>query len=273
MAEPVLLREALQRPESCLPPRNPSETPPADPSAVLLPLESPAHEPCPVCQDGAWLWDRRLKQLVPCEACGAVMAIRREYLAQASGWSEMLSHMTFANISPLADTKANALLSSAVKAARTYSVNPHGWIIFAGTWGDGKTHLLAAIANAQPPRSVWLYTVARDLWAWLGCVRSPDETVDYEARMELVKSVDMLLLDELGAERSSEAVLERRQRLLDHRYRGGMATVFATNAWPLDTLYTGQGNDWQNGWVISRLQDRRRAQAYKMPDLDYRRSG
>lgn len=190
-----------------------------------------------------------------------------------SGWSEILSSMTFANLRRLADPKANALLVAATAAAQAYASNPAGWMIFAGTWGDGKTHMLAAIANAQPPRSVWLYTIARDLWAWLGCIANPDEETDYEARMDLVKSLDLLLLDELGAERPSEAVRERRQRLLDHRYRGGMPTVFATNAWPLERLYANQGDGWEDGWLISRLRDRRMCQVYKMPDLDYRRGG
>jgi len=232
---------------------------------------SPVHDVCPVCQGGNWLWDRRLKVMVPCDACGAVMGMRREHLSMASGWSEILSSMTFSNLRGLSDPKANSLLSAAMKTAHGYAANPAGWMVFAGTWGDGKTHMLAAIANSQPPRSVWLYTVARDLWAFLGCVANPDEGTDYEARMDLVKSVDLLLLDELGAERPSDAVRERRQRLLEHRYRGAMATVFATNAWPLDRLYANQGDGWEDGWLISRLQDRRMCQVCKMPDLDYRR--
>ncbi len=201
------------------------------------------------------------------------MAMKRTLLAQTSGWSEILSSMTFGNLRGLSDQKSNALLQAASKAARSFATSPAGWLVFAGTWGDGKTHMLAAIANAQPPRSVWLYTIARDLWAFLGCVAHPNEDTDYEARMELVRSVDLLLLDELGAERPSEAVRDRRQRLLDHRYRGGMPTVFATNAWPLDRLYANQGDGWEDGWLISRLQDRRMCQAFQMPSLDYRRGG
>lgn len=272
MGEIVRISEVLERQGSCRPRPRSCETPAATPSRSW-PSPASARETCPVCQGGNWLWDQRLKTMIPCEDCGAVMAIRRENLAMTSGWSEILSSMTFANLRGLSDPRANALLAEAIKAAHAYAGNPSGWLVFAGTWGDGKTHMLAAIANAQPPRSVWLYCIARDLWAWLGCIANPDEETDYEARMELVKGVDLLLMDELGAERPSEAVRERRQRLLDHRYRGGRPTVFATNAWPLERLYANQGEGWEDGWLISRLQDRRMCQVYKMPDLDYRRSG
>ncbi len=205
-------------------------------------------------------------------SCGIVGRRRMAVLQEASGWHEAMGQMWLDGLVEMPDQQATAALVLATKAAKIFAAEPQGWITFAGTWGDGKTHLLAGIANAQPDSRPWLYVIARDLWAFLGCVSYSNPEVDYEARMEMIKNVPLLLVDELGAERSSEAVRDRRQRLFDHRYRGRMPTAFATNAWPIDTLYSNSGG-WEDGWLISRLQDRRFSQVYKLPDVDFRQVG
>ena len=204
-----------------------------------------------------------------CE-CGIVARLRMEAMRQASGWTEAMRRMTFDNLVPL-DGKDGQLLREARGRAKLYAERPQGWLVLAGTYGSAKTHLLAAIANVQPPSCSWLYCIARDLWAWLGCTANLDPEADYEHRLRLVQDVPLLLVDELGAERSSEAVRDRRQRLLDARYRAEKPTAFATNAYPLETLYGGQESGWEDGWLVSRLQDRRFSVVCRMPDVDYRK--
>ena len=223
------------------------------------------------CEGAGWLWDRVNRRMVECD-CGIVAGLRKAAMKGASGWTEAMQRMTFANLVTL-DGENGKRLSAARQGARRFAKNPKGWLVLAGTWGDGKSHLLAAIANAQPPARTWLYAIARDLWAWLGCVANWDPEADYEARLRLVQEVPLLLVDELGAERSSEAVRERRQRLFDARYRGELPTAFATNAWPLDSLYGGPDGGWEDGWLVSRLRDRRFSQVYPMPDGDFRLAG
>jgi len=40
-------------------------------------------------------------------------------------------------------------LEKVFQAAKTFADDPSGWLVFTGTYGSGKTHLAAAIANFQ----------------------------------------------------------------------------------------------------------------------------
>jgi len=60
--------------------------------------------------------------------------------------------MTFGTFEPrqreLDDDEAHSL-AIALQLAKSYADNPEGWIVFTGTYGVGKTHLAAAIANER----------------------------------------------------------------------------------------------------------------------------
>ena len=57
---------------------------------------------------------------------------------------------------------------------------------------------------------------------------------DIDEWMDSVKNADLLLLDDLGAERANEWVRERIFVIVNHRYREELPTIFTSNTGPKD---------------------------------------
>ena len=75
---------------------------------------------------------------------------------------DLMSHKTFETFEDREreglDADKLKSLQKALKSAHAFSEKPKGWLVFEGTYGCGKTHLAAAIANyrARPWRSASL---------------------------------------------------------------------------------------------------------------------
>lgn len=103
-------------------------------------------------------------------------------------------------------------------------------LLINGPTGTGKTHqghgaLRAAVTAGQRPRIDWRLTTAPDLYAQL----RPRPGVDSETEMHSWRAAGLLLLDDLGAAKTSEWTEEVTYRLIDHRYTHCLPTIFTTN--------------------------------------------
>lgn len=145
-----------------------------------------------------------------------------------------LSECTFGNFSdrrgekiPAADLKT---LDKAFKAARAFAENPQGWLVFAGPYGSGKTHLAAAIGNyrAGIGHMVTFVTVP-DLLDHLRATFSPDSPVRFDRRFEEVRTAPLLILDDMGTQAMTPWVREKLYQILNHRYNAGLPTVITTS--------------------------------------------
>lgn len=99
-------------------------------------------------------------------------------------------------------------------------------IMFYGSFGVGKTHLAAAIANSMIGKMSVLYISAPDL---LTEIRSNMNRQGNSDRMDLAKQAKLLILDDIGAEKPSEWVRETLFVLINHRYEHKLSTIFTTN--------------------------------------------
>ncbi len=154
-------------------------------------------------------------------------------LRRLSRW-ELLERFTFENFHPegrgLPPDARRDSLRLAYEAARDFARHPQGWLLFYGGYGCGKTHLAAAIANAllQQGREVIFVTVP-DLLDHLRAAYAPDSPTSYDERFERVRTVDVLILDDLGTESATPWALEKLFQLLNHRYLAQAPTVITTN--------------------------------------------
>lgn len=112
-------------------------------------------------------------------------------------------------------------------------------LLLVGPTGVGKTWqaygaLRAAVCTPRKPR--WAATTFADFTAALR-----PSGKDPEGTLGEYRRVDLLLLDDLGAAKSSEWVEETTYRLLNHRYEALLPSIFTTNL-PLADLRTGLGD-------------------------------
>jgi DNA replication protein DnaC len=121
-------------------------------------------------------------------------------------------------------------LEKAYNIAVEFAKAPAGWLLFTGTYGSGKTHLAAAIANYQaglgkPP----LFIVAPDLLDHLRATFNPDSGTTLDRRFEEIRSAPLLILDDLGTQSMTPWVKEKLYQLFNYRYTAQLPTVITTS--------------------------------------------
>ncbi len=178
-----------------------------------------------------------------------------------------LSHMTFEGFQLQPYEMSEKMLRSlraAYDAAREFAAEPRGWLVLTGTYGSGKTHLAAAIANERllSGRAA-LFIVVPDLLDHLRATYSPGSNVTYDERFEAIKNAPVLLLDDLGAQSSTPWAAEKLFQLLNYRYAAQLPTVITTNQ-RLEDIEER---------LRSRLQDGTLVRQQQILAPDFRRSG
>jgi len=141
-----------------------------------------------------------------------------------------------------------ASLEKAVRTASDFAKKPRGWLVINGTYGCGKTHLAAAIGNAQadigqPP----LFISVSELLDHLRATFSPNSPTSLDRRFEEIRTAPLLILDALGEQSSTPWASEKLFQLCDYRYVNKLPTVFTTAKY-LDEL---------DARILSRLRDER----------------
>jgi DNA replication protein DnaC len=131
--------------------------------------------------------------------------------------------------------------------AHDFAQNPRGWLLFEGSYGCGKTHLAAAIANYRLANNEpVLFITMPDLLDHLRAAYAPSSDIEYDELFEHVRNCPVLILDDLGAESSTAWAQEKLYQLINHRYTHKFPTVITTNAKvdELDPRIASRISDW-----------------------------
>ena len=202
---------------------------------------------CPACSDMRWVrtdrpvGDPAFGGLQLCPDCGhyvrrqqATRLYRalRERVRRYESSGAKAGRQTFDTFDRREDSCA-VTIRRAYEIARAFADEPKGWLALSGSRGTGKSHLAAAVAyhlltvdGPEWQRPTVLFLTVPD---FLDLLRSGYKRRDYDDLIELCRQVDVLILDDLGAEAETDWTHEKLFQTLDGRYRDRRATVVVTN--------------------------------------------
>jgi len=187
---------------------------------------------CPKCKGGGFVHPRKpdgsidYKQTIPCNQPGCYAdsfnAYQRGEIIQQSGVIER--EQTFENFDASVPGVKRAY-ETAMKMAE--GMGKFVWLILYGGVGNGKTHLLNAIANRTMDRGQATKLVM--MAELLSELRMAMDDYKVDAKMKELKEVRYLIIDELGLEYGTNWEKEKIEELLAARWANARFTVVASN--------------------------------------------
>lgn len=125
--------------------------------------------------------------------------------------------------------KHQRCLEQARKAVAAYADDPGDrWLYLHGPVGTGKSHLAAAAANALA-ESYQQDAYYRSVPDMIDAIRSGYREGDYDARLEAVKRVPILVLDDLGTEDPTPKALALLFQIVQYRAIRDSITLITSN--------------------------------------------
>ena len=181
------------------------------------------------CDGSGLLYDEEGRRARPC-SCRPARLARKRAAAVAGRLPKRFRGVSF-------DREPVASMNSAlIREVRTYVRNIEQrldegrGIWFVGGVGTGKTTLAMLISKAamDADRTVAIYSLPR-LLALLRETYDDDAELSLNDLIDRLCSVDLLHIDDVGAEQSSAWVLEQLYTIVNTRYEDGRALVLTTN--------------------------------------------
>ena len=184
----------------------------------------------------------------------------------------MRRRMTFDAFHPDGNGQLNRDQAAALAGAHAYIKNwasqeqPIGWLSLTGPFGVGKTHLAVAAATERENRGddVFFATVA-DLLDYLRAAFAPDSPIAHDDLLNRIRMADLLVLDDMGAERSTPFAEDKLFQIINFRYEERLPTVITTSHRLSDIAVSRPR-------IASRLQDKLVVTILPLEGPDYRQS-
>ena len=212
--------------------------------------------PCPLCDDTGWkpVDVEGVRRVVRCDCWREQVGQQR--LADAN-IPKRYQHCTLANFAAYNESLEQAV-RKARRVAESFPVGDAG-LLLEGQPGVGKTHLAVAVLKQviQTSGARGLFYDTRDL---LRVIRSTYDPSIRTTELEVLRPVmeaDLLVLDDLGAEKTSEWVEETMNLIVNTRYNEQRLTIFTSN-------YQDIPDDTEPNSLLFRIGYRMRSRLHEM---------
>ncbi len=211
---------------------------------------------CPLCDDTGWkpVDEKGVRRVVRCDCWREQIGQHR--LADAN-IPKRYQHCTLANFAAYNESLEQAV-AKARRVAESFPVSAKG-LLLEGQPGVGKTHLAVAVLKQviQTSGARGLFYDTRDL---LRVIRSTYDPSIRTTELEILRPVmtaDLLVLDDLGAEKTSEWVEETMNLIVNTRYNERRLTMFTSN-------YQDIPDDTEPNSLLFRIGHRMRSRLHEM---------
>lgn len=154
-----------------------------------------------------------------------------EKLFSISNLGERFSKSTFESF--LDRNGSETAYKVAVKYVKTFKEWNGESLMIWGEPGNGKTHLAAAVVNELSKKGY--IVVFQSVPELLQRIRSTFNSENKENETQIMRALlecDLLILDDIGAEKTTEWVEEKLFNIIDGRYRKELPTLYTSNLEP-----------------------------------------
>jgi DNA replication protein DnaC len=193
-----------------------------------------ATEACPEgrCDGSGFLYDQETRRARPCSCRPARMA-RKRASALAGRLPSRFRGVSLDREPLISIGRSHPVVVREVRsyiAAITERLAEGRGIWFVGDRGTGKTTLAMLVSKAamEADRTVAIYSLPR-LLGMLRDTYDDDSAYSLNALIERLSAVDLLHVDDVGAEQSSAWVLEQLYAIVNTRYEDNRAILLTTN--------------------------------------------
>lgn len=194
---------------------------------------------CAICDDTTWktVTVDGISRVTRCD-CFREAAARRRFVA--AGIPDKYKHCTFESFNTHDYQSLNAAMRKAKRFVEEFPAFPAAkrGLIFQGSFGVGKTHLAVATLKGIIDKGGTGYFA--EVAHLLKRVRDSFDSREQD-ELDVLHPVlhsDVLLLDDLGEEKTSEWVQEALAHVVNVRYSENRATLFTTNLFdPTDSTH------------------------------------
>ncbi|MDD8026964.1 MAG: ATP-binding protein [Acidobacteriota bacterium] len=189
----------------------------------------PFHEDkCPLCGDTGWAVSEEGGVPVA-RRCSCLEGRRAGTLLEAARIPRRYRDCSLDNFKPMSP-RQNDALKTARKFINDFPARNAG-LLFIGPCGVGKTHLAAAILKEIVVQKAvpGLFYDFRDLIRDIQATYTPDSDLNESDVLAPVFQSRILVLDELGAKRSTAWVEDTVFSIINYRYNRQQLTLFTSN--------------------------------------------
>jgi DNA replication protein DnaC len=192
------------------------------------------------CDGSGFLFDEAARRARPC-SCRPARIARKRAAALEGRIPKRYREVSFEREPLISIERANQVVAREVRQyVRTVAeqLDAGKGIWFTGDVGTGKTTLAMVISKAamEARRTVAIYSLPR-LLALLRDTYQDDAQYSLNELIDRLSAVDLLHVDDVGAEQTSPWVLEQLYTIVNTRYEEGKAILLTTN------LVTLQGDE------------------------------
>lgn len=189
---------------------------------------TPPKNACPVCEGMGWVLDNT-KDGPRAKRCSCYGERRVQALQTQAGIPKRYQNCTLSNFEVHNDSHRDAL-KIARQFVKNYPVQEVG-LLFIGDCGVGKTHLAVGVLQEliQTKKASCRFYDFRELIRDIQSTFTPESQLTESDVLQPVFESAVLVLDELGAKRTSAWVEETIFYIINSRYNNKRLTIFTSN--------------------------------------------